>query len=522
MDRRKFAPQPYLITRSLLDTFRHRGIPYNAKVDKPRAVEERFNNYVKEKSHQMTQNWSNSVENLSRQQTEELHKRSQQRCMDDQRAYEAVHEQQRLEQRSKIEAIETALRRAQPGPRQLDSAALHAECLSVQQAQRQEMALRNISNRQQVEQEGRQLRLQNYQWTREQQHRQQEHHLRAMRYKQDLRAMCEERKMQRDMEMFHLQYQNHQVDDLASHRAIDKERREMERRRIQLRQTATDAMRMAEQRRLREKVSNQLQEKLNLVYLEGKEKQQEALDEQKKVLVEEQKKRQEVGQAKVAELLQERDEEQRQTEELVLKNAGDDLKRQLEARDKAEVERKKKLKAERIKFHLAEMEAEKAKKEKEKDQAKVATELRLKNEQVTKEFQRQEKARKLKEFKELRTTLGSQQEEKREVARAEKEETQVFTCRHCDFSSDHNEFVKCAKEALRVAKDRKWPVQPYVGAINAYGREHFVEEKPLLPHLEVRHPAVSYERAELPKNNSKEIIRYNLEQLRALNPVSVI
>ena len=110
-------------------------------------------------------------------------------------------------------------------------------------------------------------------------------------------------------------------------------------------------------------------------------------------------------------------------------------------------------------------------------------------------------------------------EERQATEKALKESVQSFTNRQCDYSQDHKDFIKYAKEAFEVAKEKQLPLQPLVKAIGKYEKDNFVEEKPLLPHLEVRKPPVEYERPPLPKGNSKEIIRYNIEQLRALNPV---
>lgn len=197
---------PYFITRSHLNSIRHRSVSVPAgRLERNRALEDRFRNHVKAESQQMTRHWTNSVDHLNRQRKDEQQKAIQQRTVEEQRAYEAMREQQRREQRTKIEEIEAKIRWAQPGPKQLEGAALLADCLKVQESQRQERALMNISNRQQVVDEGRLLRFQNQQWTLEHQHRQQDRHLRAMNYKQDLRHMIDQRRIQRELELFHLQ-----------------------------------------------------------------------------------------------------------------------------------------------------------------------------------------------------------------------------------------------------------------------------------------------------------------------------
>lgn len=496
MNRPVVAPAPCLISRAHLDGIRSRSV---------------------DQSQQMTRNWTNTVAQKSRQQAEERENRDHQRSVDKHRAYEAMREQQRLAQRAQIEQIEAKMRRAQPGPRLLDSAALLSDCLHVQQSQRQEMALRNISNRQQVIYEGRLLRLQNHQWMMEHQHRYQENHQRAMRYKQDLSAMIDKRKARRDMELFHQQRQ--QMEDYPLQQAIEKERKEMERRRIQMRQTATDAMRMAEQRRLREKMQDQVQGKICALYLEGKEKQEEIREQQQKVLADGQRARQEMGREKVAGILEEAAQEEERMEKAVLSSAADEHQQQLVAKEKAETERKKMLKAQRIQFHLEEMEAEKQRKEEGEKRSQEAVIVRLANEEVTNAFEREQRDQRRREAERLRASLTGQWEAKQATEKVFKEGVQLFTNRHCDFSENHKDFVKYAKEALEVAQSKCLPVQPFVRAINAYRRDNFVEEKPLLPHLEVRQPAVYYDRPGLPKNNSKEVIRYNIEQLRALNPI---
>lgn len=293
----------------------------------------------------------------------------------------------------------------------------------------------------------------------------------------------------------------------------------MERRKIQLRQTATDAMRMAEQRRLREKMADKMQEHLNTIYLEGKEKQVEIVTEQQKMIAGEQKQRQEMGREKVAKIIESSAEEEKAQEEKILANAADDYQQQLLARDRAEVERKKKLKAQRIQFHLEEMAAEKKRKELQERQSQEAVDNRLTNEDVSREFAKEQREKRFKEARDLRIQLSKQWEERKENERAIKEGVQLFTNRQCDFSRDHKDFVGYAKEAVMVAKEKNWPMEPFVRAINTYGRENFVEERPLLPHLETRHPAVYYDRKEMPKDNDKAVIRYNMQQLRALNPI---
>lgn len=517
-------PNLCLIPRRHLDGIRSRSVPAgtaNGQVQhQPRVViEERFKNHIRDRSQQMTRNWTNTVEQRSRCQAEERATNSQQQSVDEQRAYEAMRNQQRDEQRAEIERIEASMRRAQPGPKQLDSAALLSDCLHVQRAQRQEMALRNISNRQQVVYEGRLLRLQNHQWAMEQQQRQQEYHLRAIRYKQDLRDMMDERKRQHDI---YQQQQQQVCVDYPSQKAIEKERREMERRQIQLRQTATDAMRMAEQRRLREKMVGVVQERLCEMHLEGKARQEELRSQQERRLADEQRQRQDAGQVRVAQCLKEAAQVEQEREAKVLARAAEEYEQQAVDRERAEVERKKKLKAQRIQFHLEEVRAERERKANEEKQSQEAVLNKLSNVDISRAFAREQRDQRVKEANRLRMALQGQWEDKQRVERERKEAVQLFTNRQCDYAADHKDFVSCAKEALQVAEAERRPVQPYVKAIRAYERDNFVEEKPLLPHLQVLKPAVAYERKELPKDNDKEVIRYNIEQLRALNPVVAV
>lgn len=505
--------RPYFISRHHLEGIRRRSVSVSGRMERARGVEERFKSYVRDKSQQMTRNWPNSVQKLNRQQEDERERGIQQRSEADQRAYEAMREQQRMNRRAQIEEIEAKMRRAQPGPKLLDSAALLSDCLKVQQSQREELALRNISNRQEAAQEGHLLRMQNHQWNLEQEHRQQENHLRAMRYKQDLRTMMQERAMQTDVEV--------PLEAYPTQREVEKERKELQRRRIQMRAIATDAMRMAEQRRLREKMTEEVQEKLCTLHLEGKERQEAIRGEQQKILALQQKQRQEAGREKVARILIQSSEEEKAREAAVQANALEEYQKQLLARETAERERKKLLKAQRIQFHLEEMKEEKERKAQGEMRSKEATDTRLANVEVSRRFAREQRERRMKEAEDLRRRLAKQWDEKQATEKANKEGVQLFTNRHCDFSRDHTDFVNFAKEALQVAREKSLPVKPFVKAINAYEKDNFVEEKPLLPHLEIKKPAVYYDRDELPKNNSKEVIRYNIEQLRALNAVAV-
>lgn len=505
---------PRLISRSNLEGIRTRSRSLNLQGNEKLEVENRFKDFIRAESKKMTRHWNNTAEQQSKQRQDEQVQLKEKHSANQQRSYEELRENQKRAQRERIEKIESSVRRSQPGPRLLDSAALLSECVHVQRQQRREMALRTVTNRQNALNEGKILALQNQQWQREHQRRRQEELLRAERYHFELRGMiAEKRYKQRDEFLV-----QRQMEDAARFRAMERERREMERRRALLRHTATEAMRMAEQRRLRDRQEERVQEVVCEEQLRGQERQREVIEERRNALSEAQRLRQERAKEQVGEILRRAGEAQEENEALVERNAAEELRRQLEAKERAEVERKKRLKAQRIQIHIEEMQAEKQRKEEREKERKEEVKERLENDQVTREFAREQKLKRTQQAAELRSKLAAQWEEKCQTEREIKAGVQLFSNRQCDFSRDHRDFVRFAGDALQVARQRELPVQPFVKAIESYSRENFVEEKPLLPHLRVCQPPVYYDRPELPAINDKETIRYNIEQLKSLNP----
>lgn len=518
--KRNVPINPYVITRNHLDSIRTRSRSLNIQSVRERSeLEDRFKNYIRDESHKMTCNWPNSIEQKTKRKSEERAKDQQTRTAEEEKAYQLMRESQKRVQRLQIENIESSVRRAQPGPKLLDSAALLSNCLHVQRQQREEIALRNISNRQQLLHEGHLLRQQNQQWQRHHQARRQEEYLRAVHYQQDLRQLIAEKRIrhQTAYEQQQLMAIAQREVDEASQRALETETREMERRRAQMRKAATDAMQLAEQRRLRDKMEDKVQETLCQIHLEGKERQQELIKQQTKALQSEQATRQAMAKEKVGQVLQESEKEAQETEERVLTNAGAEYREKLLVKDREEAEKKKRLKAQRIQFHLDEMKAEKQRRSEKEKQSRDSMSNRLMNDRVSYQFEAAQREKNTKEARELRLKLTRQWEEKEAMEKAIKEGVQCFSNRQCDFSRDHRDFANYAKEALQGANGL--PVQPFVKAINAYARENFVEEKAELPHLRVHKPPVDYDRPALPRNNDKAMIRYNIEQLRALNPI---
>lgn len=508
------------ISRNHLEGIRARSQSLNIQSGREKSeLEDRFKKHIRDESHRMTRNWSNSIEQQTKRRSEERTKDQQTRTAEEEKTYQEMRETQKRAQRLQIENIESSVRRSQPGPKLLDSAALLSNCLHVQRHQREEMALRNISNRQQHLHEGHLFRQQNLQWQRHDQVRRQEEYVRARHYQQDLQQLIEEKRfrVQTAYQQQQLMAVAQREVDEASRRALERESREMERRRAQMRKAATDAMLLAEQRRLRDRMEDKVQDTLCQIHLEGKERQQELIKRQTKAMQSEQAMRQSMAKEKVAQALQESEKEVQETEQRVLVNAATEYREKMLDKDREEAEKKKRLKAERIQFHLDEMKAEKQRKSEKDKQLVDSLSNRLTNDQVSFQFEAGQREKYTKEARELRLKLTSQWREKEAMEKAIKEGVQCFSNRHCDFSRDHKDFVNYATEALQGAKGL--PVQPFVKAINAYARENFVEEKPELPHLRVLQPPVYYDRPALPRNNDKATIRYNIEQLRALNPI---
>lgn len=194
-------------------------------------------------------------------------------------------------------------------------------------------------------------------------------------------------------------------------------------------------------------------------------------------------------------------------------NASMDFTKKLEDREKADLEKKKRLKAQRIQYHVEEMERQRQQKGKEERLHMESVLNRLLNDSISSNFNDSERKRRIQESQALRTKLMAQWEEKQSNARAQKSEIQRFTNENCDFSKDHREFIEFAAHLIEQAKAENKSQLPLAKAVNQYRAENFVERKPLLPHLEVNFP-VYYKRPNAPENAK---IRYNIDQLKALN-----
>lgn len=217
--------------------------------------------YLREESRKMTASWENSVERIHQRKTEERDRRQKEKREENETAIRELKERQKRYQQEQIENVEESMKQLKPGPKLLKSAHLLTDVLKVQNEQRHFNVLQNIQNRQQRSNEGHDLDVQSRQWIHGHQVKEREKQARTLAYKSEIRQMIEGKEVDRRVEFDRREKQNLSIKaamDEHCRREVEKEKRDMERRREQMRQTATEAMRMAEQRRLRDKMEEEV------------------------------------------------------------------------------------------------------------------------------------------------------------------------------------------------------------------------------------------------------------------------
>lgn len=375
--------------------------------------------------------------------------------------------------------------------------------------------LQSVQNRQALLQHGNEVCVQNKHWFQAQQQRELESRQCALAHKQDLQAMIaenrEKKRRQCQSEANPNVWAMMQQQQIAARKKL-----EMEKRQEQLRRTATEAMRMAEERRMRVRAQDKITAAVAALSIEGQSKLQELKIQKATQLEADEFERQERAQAEIAKILREKEEQQRTVDALVRGRAAREYSQQLQDREKADVERKRMLKAQRIKYHLEQMEMQK---EREQASGRIHCESvsnRLNNAAVTKDFFQAERDRHLLQSQSLQRERRQQWEERQRQSRAERDQVQEFTNRHCDHSREHQKFFDTARDVVATAKAESKPLTPFVRAVSEYQKEHFIEPKPVLPHLQTQVP-ICYQRDE-PKVKPG-ITSYDVSFLKTLNPL---
>ncbi|XP_037938117.1 trichohyalin-like [Teleopsis dalmanni] len=437
--------------------------------EKELEEEKKYSEYLKEGSDKLVAKFGGNYVQTTDQalkQKELLEAQAEERLRQSQLMYEAVLIKEEEQRKKKVEEAKEVLEKMRNGPRELRGAALHSEvlrCRNVQMAINKEfekaVKKQECADMVNIDKHG-------MAFIQEEQQRMANNATATNNYKRELidaiNEKCKARVEERKQAIRDFQEETKIIQNELKNQ-VDKEKAAMERKRAILRQNALEAMKMVEQRRQRERLGDEIDDGMACVYGTGVHQLMQKQAETKKMLHGERLNKIEENTKIFAQLPT---KEEYETKVLRRDISRDKLKFTAEEQEK--VRREKASKQARIEAYLEEVERQKLAKHRAEEQRRFEMAQRLKNNEVTCQFNESEKQKRQRQAFNYRSTLNDQIEYRRRNLYAQKPTPPL--CQDVEDDVQHRYFFKYARNLMEDAKKKDRPLYPFVRVVNEYKR----------------------------------------------------
>ncbi|KAI8118892.1 hypothetical protein FF38_11014 [Lucilia cuprina] len=427
-------------------------------------------------------NMQRTQEQKLQQIKEQMDKKTKQGIAD----YEQAKENEAQKRKEKIAKAQQIMERLKPGPRELHSAVLQSEVLRARNVQR---SINEEFEKVAAKQERETKKMCNEQalsWIGEEQQRLSERQKNTIAYKKELLQTINENQKQRyeqKKQMIKEQQAAREATDLEIKAQIEKEKAIMEKKKEALRKNALEAMKMVEQRRLRDRMVEEVEDRLCCVYNTGKSQLDALRAEQTKKLANEQQLKIE---AEVKKLNNIEDKSKALESERVRRDITT-MQLKFTAEEQEKVRKDKAAKQARIEAYLKEMEQQKEAQRKLDEEKRFEMAQRFKNTEVNCIFNEKQRAEKLRQFQDVRSQLNKQIEENKTQKLAEKQA--AISCSDNSVEKEHKFFLEYARNLMEDAQQKGRPLYPFVKVVHQYKRDNQIDcDRKVAKHLQSNVP----------------------------------
>ncbi|KAI9589179.1 uncharacterized protein ACN2A1_011125 [Glossina fuscipes fuscipes] len=473
----------------VLSSQRYNKITNNAfKSDKIKAqqkAEEEHNHreYLKAGNDQLVAHFKGNMQRTQEKKMQEMKEQMELREQQVKESYEQAKENAAQKRSEKIAKAQQMLERLKPGPRNLHSAVLRSEVLRARNIQRNVNEEFKEAVKLQESETQKRCENQGMSWINDEQQRLAERQKNTNSYKQELLQTISEnqrRKAERKRQMINEQQTARDNIDSEMKAQIAKEKATMEKKKAFLRKNALEAMKMVEQRRLRDRMVEEVENRLCCVYNTGKRQLDNMRAEQaQKILTDKQTKVE--GQVKQMTLA---DEAAKAAESERLRRDISTMQLKFTAEEQEKVRKVKAAKQARIEAYLEEMKEQKQNERKLEEEKRFEMAQRYKNAEVDCLFNEAEKLEKANKIQEMRNKVNEQIEETKRIELAQKQASER-ACADNEVDKVHKFFFEYAHTLMEDAKKKGRPLFPFIKVVQQYKRDNMIDcERKTPKHLE--------------------------------------
>ncbi|XP_061394720.1 trichohyalin-like [Musca vetustissima] len=437
---------------------------------------------LKEENDKLVAKFKGNMQRTQEQKMQQIKDDLYKKTQDAKESYEQTKENEAQKRREKIAKAQQLIEKLKPGPRQLHTAALQSEVLRARNVQRDiNEEFKKAVKKQECEAKI-QCQDQAMSWINEEQQRLIQRQKNANAYKEELLQTIHEKEKVRNEQKKHQLKEQQLVRttyDVEMKAQMERERVLMEKKREAQRKNALEAMKMVEQRRMREKLTDEVEDRLCCVYNAGKRQLDALRTEQTKKIADDQQQKIEEQVKKLSAI---EDNTEAKESERVRRDIST-MQLKFTAEEQEKIRKDKAAKKARIEAYLKEMEQQKEARRRADEEKRFEMAQRFKNEEVNQKFAEKQQQERLANAREMREFLHKQIEENQRNRLAQKQAN--ITCNEDKADQEDKFFFDYAKNLIEDAQQKGRPLYPFAKAVNEYKKENDIEcERKIPKHME--------------------------------------
>ncbi|XP_004524991.1 golgin subfamily A member 6-like protein 6 [Ceratitis capitata] len=435
--------------------------------------EQKYKEYLKEGSDQLVAQFKGNIQRTQDEKLAEIKSHMEEKLTKMQEDFHRSKENEERKRAEKLAKAQNIMEQLKPGPKQLHSAAMQSEVLRARNVQRNINKEFEKAIKQQECMDKIVCQQQALGFMQEDIERQMERQKNMNTYKKEmLQTINETGKQRADMKKQIIKEQQaaREAMDQEIKAQIEREKAIMEKKRAALRKNALEAMKMVEQRRLRERMTEEIENRLCTVYNLGKQDLDAAKTQSDKKPTPEVEKKQEM-QAQFLRCIQAKTEQE--DEERVRRDISR-MQLKFTAEEQEKIRKDKAAKQARIEAYMRELQQQKEAKRRADEEMRYEVATRFKNCEMNRLFEEAQKQKRLATVQDTRKTLKEQMEQKK---RLEKEDQEVLRT-SCESKNDEREdkfFFEYARNLMEDAYKKERPLYPFVKVVQQYKRERGID-----------------------------------------------
>ncbi|KAL5275107.1 hypothetical protein ACFFRR_001217 [Megaselia abdita] len=485
-----------------------KNLSKNVDQQKLENDEKIYKNYLREGSTKLMSNWPEAKKDLEARELEKQTALEKKREFEKEEFLKIKDNDEKI-RREKIAQAEALIQKLKPGPRELQSAAMLSEVLKCRNIQRSIQNEFETAEKERVEKENACQINEILPWMMDDIRRTRDGRKTRDIYKQEIFKNIQDREREKhDYNRKNLTFEKAMRERTENYHKsqVDKEREILQRKRETLRKNALEAMQMVEQRRLRDRIQDEVDNKLISVYVTGKTQIDVARKIKEKQSSFESKERNEKSFNKISDI---DDWERREQESLQrdIQKANDDYF----AKEQDKIQKNKAMKHAKIKEHILEVQRQKEAQLKRTEEKRFDMAMRMKNIEVDTEKDKLEKLELSKLKVDNRAFLDAQIREREKLEKAENVENSK--CLNLVNEREDNFFFGYADTLLADAEKKERNTYPITKAIQKYKKDRCIDlERSVPAHLITN---LTMGRKESEKLDSPKV-KYGIDELKRL------